>query len=105
MELNLEQDIRSVTDLKRQTKEVLAHAQLTQRPVVITLNGRADAVLLNASAYEKLKLAVSASEGLKADGAERFASDSAHTDPISGQTFRGFKQFWQEFRYAHKVNA
>ena len=45
-------DIRSVTDLKRHTKSVLAQAHQTRRPVILTVNGKADAVLLDAKTYE-----------------------------------------------------
>ena len=39
-------DIRSVTDLKRKTREILDQVRQTGRPVVLTVNGRADAVLM-----------------------------------------------------------
>jgi prevent-host-death family protein len=53
MSLNLSEDIRSVTDLKRHTREILQQIHKTGRPVVLTVNGRADAVLLDAKTYEK----------------------------------------------------
>ena len=51
--MNLTEDIRSVTDLKRHTREILDHVHTTGRPVVLTVNGRADAVLLDAAVYQK----------------------------------------------------
>ena len=48
MEIDIEQDIVSVTDLKRRTKSVIEHVHGTRRPVVITVNGRADVVLMSA---------------------------------------------------------
>ena len=53
MPLNLSEDIRSVTDLKRKTKEILNQVHRTKRPVVLTLNGKADAVLMDTTTYEK----------------------------------------------------
>ena len=53
MSIDLMEDIRSVTDLKRHTKDILEHAHETGRPVVLTVNGKADAVLLDARVYEK----------------------------------------------------
>ena len=44
MSLNPSEDIRSVTDLKRNTKEILNQVHRTKRPVVLTVNGKADAV-------------------------------------------------------------
>jgi prevent-host-death family protein len=51
--MNLAEDIRSVTDLKRHTREILDHVHATGRPVVLTVNGRADAVILDAAVYQK----------------------------------------------------
>ena len=48
------EDIRSVTDLKRHTRDILDHLHATGRPVILTVNGRADSVLLDVRAYEKL---------------------------------------------------
>lgn len=47
------EDIRSVTDLKRNTREILDHLHATGRPVILTVNGRADSVLLDVRVYEK----------------------------------------------------
>ena len=51
--MDLTEDIRSVTDLKRHTREILDHVHATGRPVILTVNGRADAVLLDAAVYQK----------------------------------------------------
>ena len=51
--MNLAEDIRSITDLKRHTREIIDHVHSTGRPVVLTINGRADAVLLDATVYQK----------------------------------------------------
>ena len=48
------EDIRSITDLKRNTREILDHLHESGRPVILTVNGRADSVLLDVPAYEKL---------------------------------------------------
>jgi len=47
------EDIRSVTDLKRHTREILDHLHATGRPIILTVNGRADSVLLDVRVYEK----------------------------------------------------
>ena len=51
--MNLLDDIRSVTELKRKTREILDQVRKTGRPVVLTVNGKADAVLVDAKTYEK----------------------------------------------------
>ena len=48
------EDIRSVTELKRSTREILDHLHATGRPVILTVNGKADSVLLDVRAYERL---------------------------------------------------
>ena len=52
MTIKITEDIRSVTELKRNMKEVLAHVHKTKRPVILTVNGKADAVLMDAKTYE-----------------------------------------------------
>lgn len=53
MNLNVIEDIRSVTELKRNTREIIEHARRTGRPVILTANGKADAVLMDAETYER----------------------------------------------------
>ncbi len=52
--LHIGQDIHSLSDFKRQTAEMLDHLHRTGRPVVLTLNGRAEVVVQDASAYQEL---------------------------------------------------
>jgi len=54
MTLNITEDIRSITDLKRKTNSVLEQIHKTKRPVVLTVNGKAKAVLMDAKEYEKI---------------------------------------------------
>ncbi|MFH0966582.1 MAG: type II toxin-antitoxin system Phd/YefM family antitoxin, partial [Methanobacteriota archaeon] len=52
-QMNPSEDIHSVTDLKRHTRDILNHLHATGRPVILTVNGRADSVLLDVKVYEK----------------------------------------------------
>lgn len=92
MSINLTEDIRSVTELKRHTRDILKQVHRTGRPVVLTVNGKADAVILDVKAYENQirasKMAVLLEE--------------AETDIASGKT-QPMKQFLKEFRYARKI--
>ena len=54
MTISITEDIRSITDLKRNTNSVLEQIHKTKRPVVLTVNGKAEAVLLAAEEYEKI---------------------------------------------------
>lgn len=74
MALSITEDIRSITDLKRNTSSILKQIQKTKRPVILTVNGKAEAVLLAAKEYEKiasafnlLKLLMPAEEDIKND--------------------------------------
>ena len=92
MPLNLSEDIRSVTDLKRKTKEILNQVHRTKRPVVLTLNGKANAVLMDTTTYEK---------HLKAANMARLLAQ-AEQDVASGHT-RSMRTFLKEFKRARKV--
>ena len=52
--LNLERDIDSLTNFKRQTAEYLHRLQETGEPVVLTVNGKAQVVVQDVAAYQKL---------------------------------------------------
>lgn len=81
------EDIRSVTDLKRHTREILDHLHATRRPVILTVNGRADSVLLDVHAYEELLGAANLAELLT----------PAERDIESGRT-RPMREFMDEFK-------
>jgi len=72
MALSITEDIRSITELKRDTNAILRHLHSSGRPVVLTVNGKAEAVIIDAGAYEKnvralnlLKLLIPAEEDVK----------------------------------------
>ena len=72
MSISITEDIRSITELKRNTNAVLDQIHKTKRPVVLTVNGKAEAVIVDAKEYEKitnafnlLKLLASAEEDIK----------------------------------------
>jgi prevent-host-death family protein len=92
MPLNIIEDIRSVTDLKVRTREVLEHARRTRRPVVITVNGRPGVVVVDAAEYEArqqaLNLAVLLAEG--------------EADIREGRT-RPARELAREMKRAHQV--
>ena len=59
MTLSITEDIRSITDLKRNTNSVLDQIHKTKRPVVLTVNGKAEAVIIDAKEFEKMSNAFS----------------------------------------------
>ena len=53
MSMSITEDIKSVTDLKKKTNEIFRQIHQTGRPVIITVNGKPDAVLIDAGIFEK----------------------------------------------------
>jgi prevent-host-death family protein len=92
--MNPSEDIRSVTELKRKTKEILSQVHRTKRPVVLTVNGKADAVLMDTKTYEK---------HLKAGNMARLLV-RAEEDVTAGRT-RSMRSFLKEFKHARKVSG
>ena len=52
--LNLSKGIDSLTNFKRQTADYLVRLHKTGEPVVLTVNGKAEVVVQDAEAYQKL---------------------------------------------------
>ena len=52
--LNISEDIRSLTEFKRNTAEFMGQLEATGRPLVLTVNGEAKIVVQDAAAYQKL---------------------------------------------------
>lgn len=52
--LDIANDIRSLSDFKRKTSELIARLKSTGDPLVLTINGRAEVVVQDAEAYQGL---------------------------------------------------
>ncbi len=52
--LKIQRDIRSLTDFKRNTTEYVRQLKKTGQPLVLTVNGRAELVVQDASSYQQL---------------------------------------------------
>ena len=63
--LDLANDIRSLSDFKRKTSELLERLKKTGHPLVLTINGRAELVVQDADAYQQLLDRVEAIEALQ----------------------------------------
>jgi prevent-host-death family protein len=53
MSLSISEDIKSVSDLKKKTNEIFRQMHHTGRPIIVTVNGKPDAVLLDVEVFEK----------------------------------------------------
>jgi prevent-host-death family protein len=92
MSINLAEDIRSVTDLKRHTREIIDQVHQTGRPVVLTVNGKADVVLMDVASYE---------QHLKAANLSRIL-EPAEEEVTAGRT-RPAREFLEEFTRARTL--
>lgn len=92
MAISLTEDIRSITDLKRDAQKIIDHIHKTGRPVILTKNGKADAVILDAKTFEK---------HLKASNLAKLLAP-AEEDIAAGRT-REMGQVLREFKNAHKI--
>lgn len=52
--MNLSRDIHPLTDFKHRTADFLAQLRQTGRPVVLTINGKAELVVQDAASYQRL---------------------------------------------------
>jgi prevent-host-death family protein len=91
--MKLIDDIRSVTELKRKTREILNQVRQTGRPVVLTVNGKADAVLVDVRTFEK---------HLSAGNMAKLLAP-AEDDVRAGRT-RSMRSFLREFKRARKIS-
>ena len=53
--LDISRDIQSLTDFKKNTSEFVNQLKQTGEPVVLTINGKAELVVQDAAAYQKLR--------------------------------------------------
>lgn len=53
--INITEDIHSLTDFKKNTNEFIQGLKKTGRPTVLTVNGRAEIVVIDAMAFQKIQ--------------------------------------------------
>ena len=53
MSISIKEDITSVSDLKKRTNEILKQMHRTGRPIIVTVNGKPEAVLLDVEVFER----------------------------------------------------
>jgi len=52
--LDITQDIHSLTEFKRDTSRLVRQMKRARRPVVLTVNGRAELVVQDAASYQRV---------------------------------------------------
>jgi prevent-host-death family protein len=93
MALSISEDIKSVSELKKKTNEIFKQMHQTGRPVIVTVNGRPDAVLLGVDVFEKKLKSLNLGTLLA----------EAEIDIREGRT-RGARDFLKEFRKNAKAS-
>ncbi len=63
--LDIANDIRSLSDFKRNTSELLDRLKKSGNPLVLTINGKAEVVVQDAEAYQELLERVETLEGIQ----------------------------------------
>ncbi len=94
--LNIPSDIQPLTTFRRHSSEFLKQIKKSKRPVVLTVNGKAAAVIQDAEAYQRLldiAAQADAREGIR-QGLE---------DARRGRT-RPAEKFFREFEAAHGLS-
>ncbi len=93
--LDISKDIQSLTNFRRKSGKFLKQIKKSKRPIVLTVNGHAEAVVQDAEAYQRL-LDIAA----RADVYE--ALRQSEDDIAHGRT-RPARQFFEEFRRRHGI--
>lgn len=88
--LNITKDIHSLSDFKRRTSKYLEQMRDSRRPIVLTINGRAELVVQDAASYQERLDHVDELEALEAIKRGRMDVEAGRTTPL--------KEFEKEFR-------
>jgi prevent-host-death family protein len=95
--LNITTDIQSLTTFRRSSGDFIKHLKKSKRPMVLTVNGKAAAVVQDAEAYQRLldiAAQADAEEGIR-QGLE---------DIAAGRT-RPAREFFAEFREKYGIRG
>jgi prevent-host-death family protein len=93
--LDITRDIQSLTTFRRSSGDLMKQLKRTKRPLVLTVNGRAAAVVQDAEAYQRL-LDIAA----RADAKE--GSRQGLDDVTRGRT-RSVGEFFEDFEARHGI--
>jgi prevent-host-death family protein len=66
--MDITKDIQPMTTFRNHSAEIMRHLKATKRPVILTVNGKAAAVVQDAEAYQRLldlAAEASAAEGIR----------------------------------------
>jgi prevent-host-death family protein len=94
--LDITTDIQSLTAFRRSSGDAMKHLRRTRRPLVLTVNGKAAAVVQDAEAYQRL-LDIAA----QADGGEGLRQG---LEDAKKRKTRPAREFLSEFETRHGLS-
>ncbi len=94
--LDITKDIQSLTTFRRCSGDFIKHLKKSKRPVVLTVKGKAEAIVQDAGAYQRL-LDIAA----RADVREGIRQGLDQAKQGKG---RDAEQFFAEFEAAHGIS-
>ncbi len=92
---DIKKDIQAMTTFRRNPGKFMKHLKKTKKPLVLTINGKAEAVVQDAEAYQRL-LDIAARADVK-EGIRQGLEDVAH-----GRT-RPAREVFDEIRRKHDI--
>jgi prevent-host-death family protein len=93
--VDISKDILSLTEFKRKTSECVEQMRESGRPMVLTVNGKAQLVVQDAESYQRLLEAIDRAAAV--EGIRRGLDDVKH-----GRT-KSLKQFEADFRKKYRL--
>lgn len=94
MSLSISEDIKTVSDLKKKTNEIFKQLHDTGRPIIVTVNGKPDAILMDVDVFEKKLKALNL--GLLLAPAEKDVKEGRTNDA---------RTFLKEFKKSAKISS
>ena len=79
--LDIANDIQSLSHFKRKTTELMKRMKKTGNPVVLTINGKAEVVVQEAAAYQRLRELADKAEMLEFLRESKADADAGRTVP------------------------
>ncbi|MBZ5706304.1 MAG: type II toxin-antitoxin system Phd/YefM family antitoxin [Acidobacteriia bacterium] len=93
--LNITEDIQALTTFRRNSAKVIRRLKETGRPLILTVNGKAEAVVQDAEAYQRLL-------DIAAEADAREGIRQGLEDARKGRT-RPARQVFNEMRAQHDI--
>ena len=93
--MDITQDIQPLTAFRNRSVELMKQLKETQRPMVLTVNGRPEVVVQDAAAYQRLLDLAATADAI--EGIRQGQSDVQH-----GKT-RSAREALNEFRKRHAI--